>query len=62
MDNVRDTLCWKCQRALGFCSWSRNFVPVKGWTAKPTLIKQKEGNYTKSYCVEKCPQFIKEER
>lgn len=51
------TLCWKCKKATGFCSWSDNFTPVDGWTAIPTLIKNAHSNYMKSYKVIECPEF-----
>ena len=49
----KPTLCWRCDNAIYGCSWARNFVPVKNWTAVPTVI---EGNT--SYCVIDCPEFI----
>lgn len=64
-----DTLCWNCKHAvpnfekLQGCSWSAFFVPVKGWNAKPTIIKNgfyldhQELPDTKSYCVYECPNF-----
>lgn len=59
-------LCFDCARASGFCSWSKNFTPVEGWTAKPTKInhfKNKCGEKifiqdTDSYHVLSCPLFI----
>ena len=45
---MSDTLCWKCKKATGFCSWSHNLTPVEGWKAK-------KGKY--GYIVKKCPQF-----
>lgn len=50
------TLCWDCANAVPDkkghgCSWSRDLIPVKGWTAK-------QGKYNQSsYRVEKCPEF-----
>ena len=51
-------LCWYCKNAIGNCSWSRCFEPVKGWTAKPTTIKYDE-TLTKSYRITECPEFIR---
>ena len=51
------TLCWDCKNACGGCSWSRSFVPVKGWDAKETSLKSAEGDI-KSYFVTMCPEFI----
>lgn len=53
-------LCWECDRATGGCSWSRRFIPVKGWTAKPTIIRDDSETYgtvIKSYHITKCPLF-----
>lgn len=52
------TLCWNCANAVGRCSWSQDFIPVKGWTAKETA-RECNGNIVASYTVLKCPQFIK---
>ena len=57
------TLCWKCKNATGGCSWSRDFVPVKGWDAKRTRIRLEKGTkYTESFIVKKCPEFRPDER
>lgn len=45
------TLCWSCGKAYSLCSWSKDFMPVKGWDAKAT----KHG----SFRVYNCPLFIK---
>ena len=58
-----NSLCWQCKRAYGFCSWSRDFIPVKGWTAKHTIIKSGKSAdtiETDSYYVKKCPLFIQD--
>lgn len=56
-----NSLCWQCKRAYGLCSWSDRFVPVKGWEAKPTIVKgsMKEPEI-QSYDVKKCPLFIQD--
>ena len=65
---LSDQPCWDCKKALGGCSWSRDFTPVEGWIATPTY---KAGNYSKkrgrlppmkSYQIEYCPEFEPEER
>lgn len=33
-----EQLCWRCAKATGKCSWSRNLTPVPGWTA--TVVKR----------------------
>jgi hypothetical protein len=56
---MRETLCWECARATGGCSWSREFIPVKGWKAKKTKIKdERYYRYYSSYLVLKCPLFV----
>lgn len=63
-----DTICWDCQNAVPDkcghgCSWSRKLIPVDGWTAKGTRIRQKGVNaqgYCGSYIVIRCPQFVPE--
>lgn len=57
------TLCWECAKATGGCDWSKNFIPVDGWTATPTIINQvyKKGDGFKaisSYIIHKCPEFV----
>ena len=50
-------LCWRCKNSCGTCSWSRNLMPVKGWVAEPSVIKQ-QGIKLHTYKVIECPQFI----
>ena len=50
--------CWRCKKACGGCGWSKCFIPVKGWDATFTIIKDSEGEIT-SYKIHKCPEFIK---
>lgn len=52
------TLCWKCANAVGRCSWSQDFIPVKGWKAEETA-RECNGNIVASYTVIKCPEFVK---
>ena len=49
------TLCWNCKKAIGECSWSKSFKPVKGWNA---IRYEKEGStpYV-TYTVLDCPEF-----
>ena len=61
-------LCYECARAVGFCSWSRKFEPVPGWTAKPTKISHFKNKYgeriyvkdSDSYHITECPLFIRD--
>ncbi len=51
-----ETLCWKCCKTCGGCSWTKSFIPVKGWKAKPTKVNQVTG-VDDSYMVIDCPEF-----
>lgn len=61
------TLCWECANAVPNphtgrgCSWSRHFQPVEGWDAQETrMYSGKDGKYSvQSYCVRKCPEFVR---
>lgn len=45
------SLCWKCKKSTkSGCEWAKNFKPVPGWTAKPTI---------RGYNVKKCPKFVR---
>lgn len=52
-------ICWDCQNAYGRCSWSRCYMPVKGWEANPTKVIDKDGDFY-SYDIKVCPEFIRE--
>ena len=60
-----DTLCWACAKSacLG-CSWIKSNIPVNGWDAEKTIIKNSvyvdKKNYPKltpSYKVNACPEY-----
>lgn len=62
------TLCWRCVNAVPDgergCSWSREFKPVDGWDAEPTLVRAKYGafdhhktGFIESFQVKACPEF-----
>ena len=51
-----DSICWDCANSTGFCSWSEDFTPVKGWEAEETIINYKD-NPIPSYKVKKCQLF-----
>lgn len=58
----KPTLCWKCSKACGGCSWSDGtFTPVEGWTATETTIRGDRGIWRdriiQSYIVEECPEY-----
>lgn len=60
------TLCDVCDKACGYCSWSKHGVqrPVEGWTAIrrdlviQTSIKTKRSHLAESYVVLECPEFV----
>ena len=51
------SLCWNCDRATGFCPWSREFEPVQGWVANKTIVHQSRKINFESYDVIYCPLF-----
>lgn len=58
----KSTLCWKCKKATCKCSWSKNFIPVKGWKAEPTKVLSRNSarsdRTVDSYLVLECPEFV----
>lgn len=58
------TLCWRCRNAVPDpdgrqgCSWSRDFEPVKGWTAVPQLLKCPDKDDAETFHVVSCPEFV----
>ena len=56
---MKETICWDCRRATGFCAWSKSFKAVKGWKAVPTKIQRVTPPYDTidSYLVIECPLF-----
>lgn len=54
----RANICFDCQRACGGCSWSQDFTPVPGWTAKPVKLKQSPGEPIDTYHITGCPLFL----
>ena len=60
MNTRQQTLCWDCKNALGFCSWSQNFEPVKGWKAIPTKKMIRDNLATNTFIVTECPKFIRD--
>ena len=58
----KPTLCWKCAKACGECSWSDGtFTPVDGWKATQTVIEANHGRGfmadVESFIVKACPLF-----
>lgn len=60
-----ETLCWRCRRpGTSACEWdkSKGALPVKGWTANPTIRYGGTRDETQSYYVISCPKFIPDKR
>lgn len=56
----RIQLCCYCMKAYGGCSWSKEFKPVEGWTAVPTVILTRNPrgkDSIQSYKITACPEF-----
>lgn len=57
------SVCERCSNACGKCSWSSDFVPVKGWVAVPTKIQSNTlKEYTDSFYIVWCPQFAEDKK
>jgi len=56
----RMQLCWLCRKAIAtpgcHCSWSKDLIPVPGWTATESEAK----GYT-NYYITRCPEFMPDE-
>ena len=51
------SLCWDCSKAVGKCSWSKYFKPLKGWKIISTKKEVYGGASYKSCIVLECPEF-----
>ncbi len=61
MKKDNDTLCWSCANTK--CSWAKKLIPVEGWTATETVIKDNGmSGYMHSYQVKKCPEYKQESK
>ena len=58
--NKGGQLCWQCKNACGGCRWSDDLIPVDGWTATPTIVRDSGADSFKSYKITHCPLFEKE--
>lgn len=59
------TLCERCLKATGGCSWADRFEDVPGWTADVTVIlsvHKASGESFESRLVHDCPEFIPDDR
>lgn len=55
---MEHTLCWDCEKSLcERCSWSKDFTPVPGWEAEPTVKQNFRGQPLRSFKVTYCPEF-----
>lgn len=55
---MKESLCWGCNKCTGFCPWSQDFTPVKGWDAEPTKIQTEiPDEYIDSFFVKSCPLY-----
>ena len=64
------TLCYRCARAVSFCSWSKSGKEIEGWNAIPTKIKNGQSrndngevvpeSVVDSHHVIDCPMFIED--
>lgn len=62
-ESKNSIICWNCANAVKGCSWAREFIPVDGWEAVPTKIKEDGGKrLVDSFIVKKCPEFVADER
>lgn len=60
---MKESICWKCAKACGDCSWSDGtFTPVEGWTAEHTKVRNAKFCYIESYNVIACPLFESDEK
>lgn len=53
-----DQICYTCKNATGGCLWSKYFLPIKGWDADPTIIKDSEIGEIPSFKIKSCPNYI----
>ena len=49
--------CCTCKNAVFGCSWSRDFTPVEGWKAIPTIIHHGDDRDIPSFKIIFCPQY-----
>ena len=53
--------CWTCKKACGGCSWSREFIPIDGWTAEKSIIPHNR-EHAETYKIIDCPEYIPDRR
>lgn len=52
----KEQLCWTCKSTCYECCWRSHLIPVKGWSAKPLRVKDREGEI-RSYRITGCPLY-----
>lgn len=57
--DYKPTLCWNCANSVDQdkCPWVRDFTPVPGWDATPTIHAEGGWQEFESYIVHSCPLF-----
>lgn len=61
---IKGTLCWQCANAVPNekygCKWSKDFEPVEGWNATPTIIGRQNAQLAPipSFEVHECPEYL----
>jgi len=61
---IKGTLCWQCANAVPNekygCKWSKDFEPVEGWDATPTIIGRQNAQLAPipSFEVHECPEYL----
>ena len=55
------SLCCACANACGktACSWAKNFTPVEGWVAEPTVLSPNQCYTETSFDVLFCPKYVR---
>lgn len=49
--------CCTCRKFCGGCSWSKDFTPVDGWKAIPTIIHHGDNRDIPSFKIMFCPKY-----
>ena len=62
MAECNKSICQNCANSVGFCSWSGNLKPVKGWKANSHKVQMLSGEVKTGYEVLECPGYVPAER
>lgn len=52
-----EQLCWTCRNCIGRCSWSRDFIPIKGWDADMDTRTNADRSNSVTYRIYDCPEY-----